>query len=123
MKPEVTYGEFAKLDLRVATILEAVPVEGSLRLLTLKLGIGRQCDPDRVEGEEVFECSRQIVAGIGGEYSVESLVGKQIVVVLNLEPKVIRGVESNGMLLAADVDGKPILLSLDRPVPDGSVVR
>lgn len=66
---------------------------------------------------------RQLVAGIGDVYKPEKLVGKQIIVVANLKPKVIRGVVSQGMLLAADVNGKPVLLTVDRPVPPGTKVR
>lgn len=120
MKPEVTLGDFARLDLRIGTILEAKKIEGSDKLLVLNVGLGRECDPDR---GEVFECRRVLVAGIGEDYAPAELGGRQVVVLLNIEPKVIRGVVSEGMLLAVDVEGRPVLIAPDREAPDGSVVR
>jgi methionyl-tRNA synthetase len=66
---------------------------------------------------------RQLVAGIGAQYEPEKLVGRQIVVVANLKPAVLMGVESRGMLLAASVEGVPFLLSVDAEVPPGTGVK
>jgi methionyl-tRNA synthetase len=66
---------------------------------------------------------RQLVAGIALAYEAEALVGRRIIVVANLKPARLRGVESQGMLLAADLDGKPILASFDEDVPPGTQVR
>ena len=66
---------------------------------------------------------RQIVAGVAQYYEPESLVGRKIVLLTNLEPAKIRGVVSNGMLLAADVDGRAVILQPDSDVPAGSKVR
>jgi methionyl-tRNA synthetase len=66
---------------------------------------------------------RQIVAGIGGQYEPATLVGRQIVVVANLKPAVLMGVESRGMLLAASAEGVPFLLSVDAEVPPGTGVK
>jgi methionyl-tRNA synthetase len=67
--------------------------------------------------------SRTLVAGIAQQYEPEALVGKQVIVVANLEPATLRGVVSEGMVLAASVDGKPVLLHPERPVPDGTPVK
>ncbi len=87
-KPEITFDDFAKVDLRVAKVLEAVPHPDADRLLKLQIDDG--------SGEP-----RQICAGIREHYEPESLVGKAIVIVANLAPRTIRGQESRGMLIAA----------------------
>jgi methionine--tRNA ligase beta chain len=87
VKPVITYEEFDKIDLRVATILEAIPVPDTTKLMLLKVDLG-------------FE-HRQIVAGIKLYHSPESLIGKQIIIVANLAPRKMCGIESQGMLLAA----------------------
>jgi methionine--tRNA ligase beta chain len=104
----ITFEEFKKMDLRVAKVTKAEKVEGSKNLLKLKIDLGQK--------------ERQIVAGIAKFYQAESLVGKEIVIIANLEPKVLFGLESQGMLLAADVKGEPILLIPDKEVPPGSKV-
>ncbi len=103
----LSFDEFKKLDLRVARILTAEKIPDAENLLKLKIDIG---------GEQ-----RQIVAGIAKFYTPESLVGKQIVVVANLEPKTFRGVESQGMALAADA-AEPVLLIPDKEVKPGSKI-
>ncbi|MEM0914263.1 MAG: methionine--tRNA ligase subunit beta [Planctomycetota bacterium] len=113
--PTITYDDFAKIDLRVATITAAEAHPNADRLLKLQIDVG---------GE-----SRQICAGVRAYYDPEALVGQQIVVVANLTPRKIRGEESNGMLLAASVvpegEDKPtdvVLLTPGKPVPAGSSV-
>jgi methionyl-tRNA synthetase len=103
-----TIGEFQKLELRVATVVAAEPHPNADRLLVLGIDLG---------GER-----RQIVAGIRASYDPGSLVGRQIVVVANLEPAKLRGVESQGMLLAARDGDRVVLLGPDSPVAAGSVV-
>lgn len=105
----INFEDFKKLELAVAKILEAERVEGSDKLIKLKVGLG--------------EKEKQIVAGIGREYKPEELLGKEIVVVVNLEPRKLMGMESQGMLLAADVSGRPVLLIPEKDVPPGSVVK
>ncbi len=101
---------FRKLDLRVARVVKAERVPKSDKLLKLLVSIG---------GEE-----RQLVAGIAQHYPPEELVGKSIVVVANLAPATIRGVESRGMLLAAsDGGGKLVILTTDREIDPGSKVK
>jgi len=72
---------------------------------------------------EVGEETRTVVAGIAKEYSPEDLIGRQVVVVANLQPAKLMGVESQGMVLAASVDGRPILVQPSAPVPSGTQVR
>lgn len=105
----VTFDDFKKLDMRIAMILEAEKIPGSEKLIKLKIDIG--------EGE------RQLVAGIGQFYATEELIGRRIAVVVNLEPKMLMGLESQGMLLAADSPEGPVLLMPDREVPAGSKIR
>ena len=104
----ISYPEFKKMDLRVAKILEAEKVEGADKLLKLKIDIGTE--------------TRQIVAGIAQQYKPEELVGKKAAVIVNLEAAVIRGVESQGMILAANVDGKATLAFYPDSVPNGAPV-
>jgi len=113
-KPEktedtISYDYFSKLKIRIAEIKSAERIEGADKLLRLQVDLG----------DEV----RQIVAGIALYYEPESLVGRKIVLLANLEPAKIRGVVSNGMLLAADVDGRAIILQPESDVPAGSKVR
>lgn len=105
----VNYETFAKLELRVANVLEAREHPNANKLLLLKIKVG--------------DVEKQIVAGIRGHYEPASLVGRQIIVVNNLEPAMIRGEESNGMLLAASDDQGVVLLRPDRETACGSKVK
>ncbi len=105
----IEFPDFQKVELKVGKILTAERVEGSDKLVKLSVDLG---------GE-----TRQIVAGIGKKYTPEELVGRQIIVVANLAPRMLLGLESNGMLLAAhDAEGGPILLMPDKEAPPGSTV-
>ena len=104
----ITFDEFKKLELKTARIASAERVAGTDKLVKMNVEIGAE--------------QRQIVAGIGKAYEPEELVGKTIVVVANLQPATIRGVESNGMLLAAVADDSLALLTVDRPIASGSGV-
>ena len=101
--------DFKKLELKIAEIVKVEPHPNADRLWLLKVRIGEE--------------ERQIVAGIRKFYTAEELVGKRIVVVSNLEPAVIRGAESNGMLLAASADGQLTLVMPERNIPLGAVVK
>ncbi len=105
---EITIDEFKKVDLRVADVLEAKPVSGADKLLELRVRIGTD--------------TRTLVAGIAPEYTPASLIGRKIVVVANLRPRRVRGVESQGMLLAATHNDRVVLVGLDGDVPSGSTV-
>lgn len=112
-KDTIQYDDFAKLDLRVATITEAQAHPKADRLLKLQVDLGSE--------------QRQICAGVKAFYDPEHLVGKQIIIVANLAPRKIRGEESNGMLLAAsamqgDELNDVVLLSPSKQVPAGSSV-
>ncbi len=113
LKPTITIDDFVKIDLRVATILAAEPHPNADRLVKLQVDLG-------------FE-QRQVCAGIKQYYDPASLVGRQIILVANLAPRVIRGETSNGMLLAAsakeaEVVQDVVLLAPSKPVPAGSTV-
>jgi methionyl-tRNA synthetase len=101
--------DFLRIDLRVALVTAAERIEGADKLLKLQLDLGGQ--------------TRQIVAGIAKAYAPEQLIGKKIVVVANLKPAKLRGVESQGMLLAADLEGRPIIATFDEDVKPGTRVR
>ena len=105
----ITFEDFNKLEIRIGKILSAQRVEETDKLIELVVDIGVE--------------QRSLVAGIAQWYSSEELIGKLIPVLVNLEPKKMRGITSNGMILAADVEGKPVLLHPDRDVPPGSIVR
>jgi methionine--tRNA ligase beta chain len=97
--------DFKKVELRVAKVLSAERIESSGKLLKLRVSLG--------DGE------RQVIAGIGKKYDPESLVGREIVIVANLEPRQLMGLESQGMLLAADNEG-PVFLTPESEVEPGS---
>ena len=104
----VSISEFQALDLRVGEIIAADPVEGSDKLYVLQVDVG---------GRQI-----QLVAGVKANYSEEELTGKKIIVIANLDPARIRGIESQGMLLAA-IDGSEVsLLTVDKDVSVGSKV-
>ncbi|OGF82955.1 methionine--tRNA ligase subunit beta [Candidatus Giovannonibacteria bacterium RIFCSPLOWO2_01_FULL_46_13] len=113
---KISYDEFKKVDLRVAKILVAERIEGSDKLLRLEVSVGE--DPSTGSGQ-----ARQIIAGIGKVYPPETLVGREIIIVANLEPRKLMGLESQGMLLAADDNGSPTLLTPFGEVPPGSIVK
>jgi methionyl-tRNA synthetase len=108
-KEIIDISEFAKLDLRIGKIENTEKVEGSKKLIKLEVDIGNEV--------------RQVVAGIAEEYNPEDLIGELVPVLVNLKPAKLMGVESRGMILAVDVNGRPILLHPDKEVPAGSRVR
>lgn len=108
-EPLISIDDFMKVELRVANITSAEPVPNANRLLKLTVELG---------GE-----TRTLLAGIAEMYPPDELVGRQVVVVANLQPRKMRGIESQGMLLAADVEGQAILLQPETRVPSGSRVR
>ncbi len=104
----ISIDEFRKIEIKVATIKDAEPHPNADRLMVLKIDLGSE--------------ERQLVAGIKGHYAAEDLIGRQIVVVANLEPAKLRGIESQGMLLAATDDDKIVLLNPEKPVSPGAKV-
>jgi len=110
LKAEIVYEEFGKLDLRIGTITSAAKVEKADKLLKLQVDLG-------------FE-KRTIVSGIAQHFTPESLLNKQVIVVANLAPRKMRGIESQGMILTAEQpDGKLILVNPDSMTVNGSTVR
>ncbi len=107
-KPQISYEEFSRLDLRVATVLKAEAVPKARKLLKLEVDVGQR---------------RTIVAGIAERYAPEDLVGKQILIVANLKPAKLMGVLSEGMLLAAVDERNTALATVDGPMPPGTPLR
>jgi len=105
----ITFDEFQRMDLRVAEIKTAERVEGTQKLLKLQVDVGTE--------------TRQLVAGVAEEYTPETLIGKKLIVIVNLAPAVIRGVESQGMILAAEDQGKAIIPFFVEDVPAGAKVK
>jgi methionyl-tRNA synthetase len=105
----ITIEDFMKIKLRSGKVLAAEKVAGADRLLKLTVDIGAE--------------QRTVLAGIALQYAPEALVGKCVVLVANLAPRKMRGIESQGMILAADDDGKPIVATFESDVPPGAVVR
>ncbi len=110
MKPSINFEDFMKLDIRAATVLAAEEIAGADKLYQLTLDVG-----------ELGE--RTVAAGIKAWYSAEELVGKQVVYLANLEPRLLRGVESQGMILAADNEESAVLLTPETAVVSGALVR
>jgi methionyl-tRNA synthetase len=108
IKPFIDYGDFDKVDLRVARIIGAEAVPKSSKLLKLKIDMGEE---------------RTLVAGIAKDYKPEELIGKKIVVVANLKPTKLMGVESQGMLLAAETGDGLTLLSFNKDPKVGVSIR
>jgi len=110
IKDTITFDDFVKLDLRIGTIKEASKVKKADKLLQLSVDIGLE--------------TRTILSGIAEHFAPEELVGKQAVVVCNLAPRKMRGVESNGMLLMAEnTEGKLVFVQPETEFPEGSIVR
>ncbi|MGO9095171.1 MAG: methionine--tRNA ligase [Bryobacteraceae bacterium] len=109
--PKISIDDFAKVEMRVGLVLEAVPVKGANKLLQLKVDIG---EPE----------PRSLVAGIAEAYQPEQLIGRKVVIVANLEPRKVRGVLSNGMIVAASLEGgKPVLAGFLEDVPIGARLK
>ena len=106
----ISIDDLQKVELRVGKVLLAERVEGSEKLLKLNVDLGEE--------------TRQIVSGIAKWYSPEDIIGKQVVIVMNLEPRKLMGLESNGMLLAAhNEEGSPVVLNPDRVAKNGSHIK
>jgi methionyl-tRNA synthetase len=101
--------DFQKVELRVAEVLAAERVPKSKKLLKLQLRVGEE--------------TRTLVAGVAEHYEPGDLVGRKVVIVANLQPATLMGVESNGMVLAAEHDGTLSLLTLDKDLPSGAKVK
>jgi tRNA-binding protein len=105
----ISYDDFSKLELRVAKIISTEKIPEKSRIIKGTISLG---DEERV-----------VIIGGAQFYEPEDLIGKTVIVVANLEPKKMAGVESNAMLLAADVDDKPFWLTVDEDVPAGTIIK
>ena len=106
----ISFEDFKKVEVKIGTIVSAEKVEGADKLLKIMFDLG---------GAEHV----QILSGIAEFYDPSVLVGRQVPVVVNLAPRTLKGHQSNGMMLAVVVDGAPVLLHPDKPVPPGSNVQ
>ena len=106
----ITYDDFTKLDIRVAKIIATEPIEGKSRIIKGRIDLGN-------------DDQRDVIIGGAQYFQPEEMVGKTVIVIANIEPKKMAGVESNAMLLAADVDDKPFWLTVDGDVPLGSPIK
>lgn len=105
----ITYDDFAKLDLRIAKIVSTEKIPGKSRIIKGVIDLGDE--------------KREVVIGGAEYYQPEELVGKTVVVIANLEPRKIAGFESNAMLLAADVNDKPFWLTVQEDIPLGTKIK
>lgn len=106
----ISFEEFKKMDLRVGKIIKAEAIEKSKKLLKLQVDIGEE--------------KRQILAGIAEFYNPDDLIGKKVAIVVNLEPIKMMGFESQGMILAAGGEGKPIIFVVpEKEIPVGAKIR
>ncbi|HUB79615.1 MAG TPA: methionine--tRNA ligase [Bryobacteraceae bacterium] len=108
---KIAIDDFLKVDLRVGMVLTAAPVKGSTKLMHMTVDLG--------EGQP-----RTIVAGIAEAYGPQDLIGRKVVIVANLQPRKLKGIESNGMIVAASVnDGKPVLAGFHEDIPAGARLK
>jgi methionine--tRNA ligase beta chain len=122
----VSYEEFKKMDIRVGTIKEIEPVPETDKLLRCQIDFNTSVTPSlTIEGEGSEKALTQIISGIREYYpDYEKLIGKQVLYIVNLEPRTIKGFESNGMLMAVDgPDGRPVFLVPEVEVGVGSKVK
>ena len=109
--PKIAIDDFGKVELRVGQVLTAEPVKGSTKLMHMKVDLG-EAQP------------RTIVAGIAEAYTPADLVGRKVVIVANLQPRKLKGIESNGMIVAASVEGgKPVLAGFHEDIPVGARLK
>ena len=107
--PDISYNDFSKLDLRVAKILVAEKIPGKSRILKGQIDLGSEKRDVIIGGAEFFE--------------LNEMIGKTVIVVANLETKKLAGIESNAMLLAADINDKPYWLTVSDDVPVGTKIK
>nr|MDO8134518.1 hypothetical protein [Candidatus Njordarchaeum guaymaensis] len=109
MSHNVSFGEFGRLEMRIGKVKAAEKLPSSKKLIKLKVDIGSE--------------TREVVAGVAEFYGPQDLESKNLILVVNLEPKKIMGVQSQGMILAADVNGRPYVIFADPSIPAGARVR
>ncbi|MEI7424848.1 MAG: methionine--tRNA ligase [Candidatus Staskawiczbacteria bacterium] len=124
----ISFEDFIKVEIRMGKILTAEKVEGSDKLLKLEVDFGfEKVTMTTMENEEPKESfipiKRQILAGIGKYYAPEEVIGKECPFAYNLAPRMLAGLESQGMIMCPSIDGKPVLLHPDKEVPAGSLIK
>lgn len=105
----VTFEDFKKLEIKIGKVLSAKRIKGTDKLIRLEIDLGTE--------------KRQLIAGMAKFFEPNYLIGKEIPILTNLEPRNFKGIESQGMILAVDIDGKPVLLHPEKEVPPGSVIK
>ncbi len=105
----ITFEDFKKLEIKIGKVLSAEKIEGADKLLKLEIDFGTE--------------KRQLVAGMAEFFEPSYFVGKEFPVLCNLEERKFKGVKSQGMILAADVEGRPVLLHPSEEIPPGSLVK
>jgi len=105
----ISYDDFTKLDIRVAKIVSTEKIPGKTRIIKGTIDLGEE--------------KRDVIIGGAEFYEPEDMVGRQVIVITNLEPKKMAGIESNAMLLAADVNNKPYWLTVNEDVPLGTQIK
>ncbi len=108
-EPKISIEDFARVQMRVGQVIEAEKVEGSRKLIRLRVDIGTEV--------------RQVVAGIAEAYEAASLLNRKVVIVANLKPVRLMGIESNGMVVAASIGDKPVLATFVEDVPNGTLLK
>jgi len=104
-----SYDDFSKLDIRVARLLEVEPIPGKSKIVKGLIDLGEE--------------KRTVIVGGAEHYKPDELVGRIVIVIANLEPRKIAGIESGAMLLAADLNDKPFWLTVDEQVPLGTKIK
>lgn len=105
----ISIEDFARIQMRVGQVVEAEKVAGSRKLVRLRVDIGAEI--------------RQVVAGIAEAYEPAALLGKKVVIVANLKPARLMGIESNGMIVAASAGDRPVLVTFTEEVPNGALLK
>ena len=124
----ISFDDFKKVEIRIGKILTAEKVEGSDKLMKLEVDFGFEivkipAEGDLPEKEETKPIRRQIIAGIAQFYAPEALVGKECPFAYNLAPRLLKGLESQGMIMCPSNESGPVLLHPDKEVPPGSLIK
>lgn len=124
----ITFDDFKKIDIRVGKIISAEKVDGSDKLLKLEVDFGFELVEIKTMAEETpkqdkIPIKRQIIAGIAQFYAPEALIGKECPFAYNLAPRMLKGLESQGMILCPSDNGNSALLHPDKEIPPGSIVK
>lgn len=121
---KITFEEFSKVEIKIGKVLTAEKVPETNKLLKLEIDFGPPATPEQAQSCDGGRVIRTIVSGIAYAINPEDIIGKELPFVTNLEPRTIKGIESQGMIMVAiDEEDNPVLLSPAKEVPAGSEVR